>query len=306
MPPLSLPTNATVGWVSLMLALAGVACGGPAASTDGTPGAGGSGSGTSESGGSGFGGEGGAATGGGSSGGAPGAGGAGGTVTSCEHEGETEPVLSCRDNNDCGGGATSKCCIGGCSWPPSACPLPPSSCSTNFVCTPDSGCQPGGTCVSTISGCPQCEQRQCVYPAPPCTQSPDSCGSMATCQSDGTCSPIRCDAGHVCADDSRCNLTSPRADTYGCEKLPCDAGYACADDSRCDVNSPLADTHGCEKLPCDDGWTCEANTRCTTPTEAAPHGCTALPCTEDCDCDSGYCVNGICSNILGTCSFAPQ
>jgi hypothetical protein len=92
-----------------MLAWVGLACGGPAASTDGTRGARGNGSGARESGGGGSGasesgGSGAGGTGGTASGGAPGAGGAGGTVNSCAHEGETEPVLSCRDNSDCGGG----------------------------------------------------------------------------------------------------------------------------------------------------------------------------------------------------------
>lgn len=100
---------------------------------------------------------------------------------------------------------------------------------------------------------------------------------MATCQSDGKCAPIRCNAGHVCPEDSRCNVDSARADTFGCEKLPCD-----------------------------DGWTCEKNTRCTAPAEVGGHGCTPLPCAGDCDCDSGYCVNGACASSLGLCSSAPQ
>src|SRR5690606_29566251 len=71
-----------------------------------------------------------------------------------------EPSDSCRTVADCGPIHPVKCCHGGFCWGPEACPIPPANCATDFECDTDDDCEPNGTCVSTVSGCPQCEQRE--------------------------------------------------------------------------------------------------------------------------------------------------
>jgi hypothetical protein len=208
-----------------------------------------------------------------------GAGGAGGQILrSCKGTGVSQPSPNaCRSMNECSGPGPFVCCTASPCWPESiSCPLPPFNCPP-FACTTSQDCNPGGTCVSTIGGCPRCEARTCQYPPPPCTQSPDSCGSDARCQTDGTCRPLLCTDGYTCI--------SPH--------------------HRCNPAGGRSDAHGCEYVPCDDGWTCDQNTRCTNPADAASHGCTAVPCKQDLDCDCGYCVNGACSAVLGYCSSPP-
>ena len=157
--------------------------------------------------------------------------------------------------------------------PPNLCP----SSATRLKCSGNQDCNPGGTCVFTVSGCPQCQYSACQYPAPPCTPSPDSCAPWGRCQPDAaTCAPILCTEG-----------------------------YSCSADSRCAVGSARANANGCELIPCDSGWTCTTNTRCTTPGDCS-HGCTPLTCKTDGDCDCGYCVNGTCTSNLGSCSSPPQ
>lgn len=206
-------------------------------------------------------------------------------VRACRSSNPALPSQACHSVNDCGPTGPVKCCTTSPCWPASACPISPATCSggygkATFNCTTDKDCNAGGTCVSTVSGCPQCESRSCNYspPAPPpCTPSPDSCSPSARCQTDGSCVPI------LCTD-----------------------GYTCNVDARCKVGSVRADSHGCELLPCDDGWTCDENTQCTTPGDRGSHGCTTMACKQDSECDCGYCVNGFCSSNLGSCSFAPQ
>jgi len=213
---------------------------------------------------------------------AAGVGGAGGMgPTACGDTAATQPASSCRSVAECGPIGPVKCCTGEPCWPASACPIPPSLCpssATRLKCSGNQDCNPGGTCVFTVSGCPQCQYSACQYPPPPCTQSPDSCAPWGRCQPDaGTCAPI------LCTD-----------------------GYACGAGSRCAVASARANANGCEQIPCDSGWTCTTNTRCTAPSDPASHGCTPLNCKTDGDCDCGYCVNGTCASNLGKCSFPPQ
>lgn len=187
--------------------------------------------------------------------------------------------VACRSVADCKMLSPVKCCLSGNCWPASACPLPPSMCPSvglRYLCTTDGDCNAGGTCVSTISGCPQCETRQCEDPPPLCNLSPDSCGSEARCQTDGTCVP-----------------------------LSCTAGFSCPSGTRCSAGSARADGHGCELLPCNEGFPCPENFRCTEPGDRFSHGCTAMPCRLDADCDCGYCVGGSCASSLGICSQAP-
>ena len=184
----------------------------------------------------------------------------------------------CRADSECPLPGPVKCCTTTDCWPASvSCPLPPTNCPA-FQCMTSDDCNAGGTCVSTVGGCPRCEARACHYPPPPCTQVPDSCGADARCQADGTCKPLLCTEGHTCvAPYYRCNPTGGRADASGCELVPCDAG-----------------------------WTCEENTRCTNPGDKVSHGCTTLACKSDVDCDCGYCVNGGCSASIGHCSSPPS
>ena len=66
--------------------------------------------------------------------------------------------------------------------------------------------------------------------------------------------------------------------------------------STCEIGSAAADGHGCVKLPCSQTG-CPANFVCTA--TATIGGCTPKPCASD--CDSAFCVDGLCSSVLGTC-----
>lgn len=205
------------------------------------------------------------------------------SVRACKGTSSSIGNGSCHTTKDCSS-SWYKCCTGTAlasdCWGPGACPLPPTQCQylgNRVTCANDSDCGDAGTCEKGQSGCPVCPFSQCKYPAPKCSQSPDSCGADARCQADGTCQPLRCDAGYACADGSRCNVESTRADA-----------------------------HGCELIPCNDGWSCEENTRCVVPVSATSHGCNALQCAADTDCDCGYCVNGSCKANLGYCTAAPS
>jgi len=214
---------------------------------------------------------------------AGGTGGVGGhrNVVACSDTVDIPSAGACHYVDDCGPTGPVKCCTGGPCWPESACPFPPTMCTTSSMalqCAKDQDCDAGGTCVTTVSGCPQCPHSTCQYPPPPCTQSPDSCAPTGRCQPDaGTCGPLLCTEGWSCT-----------------------AAYRCA------LGSAQADAHGCEPVPCDAVWTCAVNTRCTPPGDTTNHGCAPLACTSDGDCDCGYCVNGTCGSNLGSCSFAPQ
>jgi len=202
------------------------------------------------------------------------------TFRACKNTSSTQHSMWCRSVAECGPTGPVRCCTESPCWPASACPLSPLMClsaNSRLLCMTNQDCNPGGTCVSTVSGCPQCEYRSCQYPPPPCTQSPDSCGSYGRCQPDGGCAPTLCTAGYNCDVGSRCNVGGPRVDG-----------------------------HGCELVPCNDGWACGENARCTAPADPGSHGCTTMTCKNDGDCDCGYCVNGTCADNLGTCSFAPQ
>jgi hypothetical protein len=202
----------------------------------------------------------------------------------CKDTGTADSILQCRSANDCGPVGPIKCCTPGDCWTGAAtCGISPLLCSgasDRLLCSQSSDCAAGGTCVSSVMGCPQCEYRKCEYPPPPppkCTQDPDSCGTEARCQSDGTCAALLCTAGYSCLTGSRCNVSSARANE-----------------------------HGCELIPCNDGWACDENSRCTAPDDKTSHGCKVMSCTVDDDCDCGYCVNGSCLSNLGTCTQPAQ
>lgn len=206
-------------------------------------------------------------------------GGSSGVMRACTGASTSPSPQACHSVSDCKLLSPVKCCTSSDCWGAAACPLPPTACTSiadRFQCTVDADCSGGGTCVSNVQGCPQCEYRHCEYPPPACTQNPDSCAPGGSCQSDGSCAP-----------------------------LLCTEGFSCPSGSRCSIGSGRADTHGCELTPCDEGWSCPENTRCTAPTDSGSHGCTFVSCTSDQECDCGYCVNGSCAANLGWCSQAP-
>jgi len=151
----------------------------------------------------------------------------------------------------------------------SPCPTPPA-----HECDIDTDCPINDLC---FTGPPPCF----------CTQPTKTC--HLSCKAPGV---EPCAAGTICSPGTK------GADGHGCAPVLCNAGYTCPTESECEVGAAAADRHGCVKLPCSQTG-CPANFVCQTTFTIG--GCTPKPCSNDCGCDSGFCVEGFCSSVLGTC-----
>lgn len=243
------------------------------AGTGGTgPGSGGQTTGGSGTGGSGAGGT---ATGGSGAGGGGGAatGGTGGS--SCPG---AQPLTGsqCRSQADCPKNGSFYYCSTDPGSITSACATPFCATSPVHECTVDSDCPTGDICDTVPIRC---------------------------CTATSTVCHVSCKApGVTCAAGTTCSPGTTGADAYGCVPVLCNAGYTCSSGFSCSVGSAAADPHGCLALPCTQTG-CPANFVCKM--IATFQDCAPKPCTTDCDCDSGYCVGGYCSSVLGTCVSPP-
>jgi hypothetical protein len=286
--------------VSWACALIAAACSGSDGGTGGGgTGGGGAGNGAAGSGGQGTGGAGGSAgTGGTATGGKGGAAGSAGTTggggtgtggsaghgagganggasgsagSSCPG---AQPLTGsqCRSLSDCPRNGNGYYCTTDPGGVLSACATPLCLTPVYHDCTVDTDCPTGSHCLSSIVKC--------------CNQ------TSMTCHVSCNTTTLTCAAGTICSPGTK------GANDYGCAPQPCDAGYACPTGFHCAVGGTGADAHGCQALPCSQTG-CAANFVCQ-PT-ATVGGCAPKPCSTDCDCDSGFCVGGSCSSVLGTC-----
>jgi hypothetical protein len=223
-------------------------------------------------------GTGGAGTGGGAGHGAGGAkGGTSGTAGSSCPGAQPLTGAQCRSLGDCPGGGNGYYCTTDPAGVSSACATPLCAGTVYHDCTVDTDCPAGDHCLSSIVKC--------------CNQ------TSMTCHVVCNTTTVTCAAGTICSPGTS------GADDYGCAPQPCNAGYTCPTGFQCAVGGTGADTHGCQALPCSQTG-CPDNFVCTT--TATVGGCKVKPCSTDCDCDSGFCVGGSCSTVLGTCVRPPS
>src|SRR5450631_528444 len=198
------------------------------------------------------------------------------------------------------GGAGSAC--------PSAQPLTGSECRSPSDCSPNPNEQQNYYCVINPTSATNCTSPCPTPPTHECTVDTDCpmndiCITGPTpcfCTQPSTTCHLSCNAPGFgpCAAGTICSPGTKGADGNGCAPVLCNAGYTCPTGSACEVGAAAADGHGCVQLPCSQTG-CPANFVCRT--TATIGGCTAKPCSSDCGCDSGFCVDGSCSSVLGTC-----
>ena len=82
-----------------------------------------------------------------------------------------------------------------------------------------------------------------------------------------------------------CSCTGTKTCTQGC-----------ATAADCRTGETCDGTHRCVAQPC---GSCPAHFVCTS------GACQRQTCTSDASCGSGYCVEGLCYDTLGMCSFLP-
>lgn len=178
-------------------------------------------------------------------------------------------------------------------------------------------CRTTAGCVADIcSGC-ACEQtyEQCrresdePFECPPLLcPAPTCCGDVADCDPGDQC--LRPGETPPCAipnpDPGDCtsdvDCTANPNDI--CVLIPCSETGAqhcvpgCTSNDDCDTGTECNPEHRCTSQPCDDQNPCPTDFHCD---EAF---CARDTCTLDADC-SGFCVDGLCYDGLGTCAAPP-
>ena len=103
------------------------------------------------------------------------------------------------------------------------------------------------------------------------------------------------DAGTVaCTADTECKTGQLCRDGYEGPGRPICAP-ACTSDDECDLTETCSSDGHCLARTCDQ---CPPSFSCATGT------CTVPDCSQDSDCAGGYCVDNMCSPMLGMC-FEP-
>lgn len=154
-----------------------------------------------------------------------------------------------------------------------------------FVCMPpfaSDDCRDDGDCTGAMTclrpgeslGC-----GACMVPVELCTASTDCSGTDVCVFFTPPCS---------CGGDaSECRPTCVTA--------------GCAPDETCDAGSGL-----CAPTHCSAGYTCPSHTQCMESKSQDEHGCVRDSCTADADCGCGACVEGLCYDDFGACTFLPD
>jgi hypothetical protein len=108
-----------------------------------------------------------------------------------------------------------------------------------------------------------------------------SCMSDADCQDAG--------AGLICDKPCVCERGGAQP------QVRCTKG--CSTNPDCGPSMVCGATHRCQPAPCAQPSDCTADFTCKS------MQCAPKPCTKDADC-GGYCVDGYCSALIGTCDLA--
>lgn len=236
----------------------------------------------------------------------------GGSTLSTRKEGEEPPAsktgqacpgakdaegggVRCRSTEECSGNEICQAYL------PYPCSSGSDSCSQDADCPEDARCVPSGqhSCVGfgAIDIC-----------RPACSELP--CAEGERCEEDGRCRPTPCAEGYECPPDSVCageELSYRTTDEHGCLPASCESdGYTCPEGFECSPTLPLSDQNGCMPVSCTAGFECPVNTRCAPKSDAYfTHQCERLPCERDSDCDCGYCLEGVCRDVLSYCAMPP-
>ncbi|MGB8299406.1 MAG: hypothetical protein WCG85_28585 [Polyangia bacterium] len=145
-------------------------------------------------------------------------------------------------------------------------------CSSQDDCEPYSGMMLACNAPGESSSCGICEETGCANDADCVHDGGSTAGTMI-------CSPVA-NAGCVCFGTKACAL--------GCRiNLDCGPGQGC---------NPF---NSCQKTCVAGDGTCPVNYSCD-----ASGFCQQKLCTSDSEC-SGFCVNGVCYGVRGTCEPIP-
>jgi hypothetical protein len=185
----------------------------------------------------------------------------------------------------------------------SGCPDEKSSSTTDGATTDGAttGVTTGVTSTAGSTGEPTTSGTTGVLPEGSCRTQAD-CDDIGQCDSPGA---VQCGGatgcvlnGMECADDPACGGT-PQSPMI-CVPDPCCGLSLCQPGCLTDMDCGPAQRCGadarCAAASCDAMAVCPAGYTCVDKT------CAPTPCTSDAMCE-GYCVNGACSAVLGSCSY---
>lgn len=201
--------------------------------------------------------------------------------------------VRCRSTKECSGNEICQAYL------PYPCSQQINSCYQSSECGVGHLCIPSGL-HACVGGQPI---NQC---GTPCTET--SCAEGERCEPDGYCRPTPCLEGYECASDAVCAVAAATStDEHGCRAARCESdGYACPAGFECLPTGPAPNEHGCMAISCVAGFECPVNQRCNPKSEALYlHQCERLECAADKDCDCGYCIEGLCRDVLSYCAVPP-
>jgi hypothetical protein len=183
---------------------------------------------------------------------------------------------SCIDAETTAGCTPSYCpdCKGGRVF--SECLRPNAEAPHCFACA---GCRDWNDCQATYEclapgefpGCGPCD------PTPGCSSDVD-CAAGQVCEKEG-CLCVQNMTGMICIPS--------------CAKAGCPNGQTCGESGHC---APTL---------CDATTPCPKLFDCLMPLDSREGTCARHSCTQDSDCSGGFCVDGACYQMLGTCVPIP-
>lgn len=175
----------------------------------------------------------------------------------------------------------------------------------------------GGRLTTEIVECPPDSGVPLDVPAcmPPFAS--DDCRADGDCTGGMTClrpdEPLGCGACMVAVELCAASTDCTGTDVCVFFTPPCSCGgrasecrptctiAGCAVDETCDTGSGL-----CAPTHCSAGYACPSHTRCMESKSQDAHGCVRDGCTADADCGCGACVEGLCYDGFGACTFLPD
>ena len=181
-----------------------------------------------------------------------------------------QTTLGCTANYCAGCNGTTM--FSGCTGPGQG----PPACSGQFC---PNGCRTQSDCANSGGG-------ECLAPGQPL------CGGACpmSCSSD-----TECGAGNVCAySPCSCSGSTPNICQPSCATAGCPDGQTCGSDGHCSATG------------CTTKAQCPQYFDCVFPPGSGMSHCERLACTADGECGSGgFCVDGACYGVLGSCRVPP-
>jgi hypothetical protein len=241
-----------------------------------------------------------------------------GACLDCTHLTEAE----CKQNSLCRADYCSACGCGtpsfaGCASvgaPPTLCPL---KCPAGICCDglDETACKANSSCTANYCvGCNGVKSFSgCSGPGGPAPTCNTSCGcrGQADCSNSGGGLCVA-PGGSVCggACPMGCTSDSQCSSGFVCDPAPCACGAAnkacipsCVTNGCATGESCGSDGH-CAPMSCATAANCPAFFDCVVPQGGASR-CERRACADDTACAGGYCVDGGCYAMLGSCQFPP-